>query len=54
MVSWFDINDPLSDRFRYEYNKKMERNIDNKILNTNQIKDRIQKVDDILRFTYDD
>ena len=54
VVSWFNINDPLSDRFRYEYNKKMERNIDNKILNTNQIKDRIQKVDDILRFTYDD
>lgn len=53
VVSWFDINDPLSDRFRYEYNKKMERNIDNKILNTNQIKDRIQKVGDILRFTYD-
>lgn len=53
VVSWFYINDPSSDRFRYEYNKRMERNIDNKIFNTNQIKDRMQKIDDILRFTYD-
>ena len=53
MVSWFYINDPSSDRFRYEYNKRMERNIDNKIFNTDQIKDRMQKIDDILRFTYD-
>lgn len=54
VVMYFNKLDPSSYTFRYEYNKEMERNIDDKYIDTKKVKKSIKKIDDILRYTYDD
>lgn len=53
VIYFFNELDSSSFTFRYEYDKNMNRNIDNKRINTKKIKKCIGKVDNILRYTYD-
>lgn len=53
VLYFFDELDPSSFTFRYECDKKMNRNIDDKRINTKKVKKCIRKIDDILRYTYD-
>ena len=49
----FNELDPSSFTFRYEYDKKMNRNIDDRRIDTKKVKKCIGRIDDILRYTYD-
>lgn len=55
VVIFFDKLDPNSFTFRYEYNKRNERNIKKTLcIDTLGLKKRISKVDCILRYSYDE
>lgn len=55
VIKSFNKLDPTSFTFRYEYDKQMNRNLDEDIhLDVKRIKDTIGKVEEILLFTYDD
>lgn len=55
MVCWFNVHDPDSFVFRYETDKKNKKNIKEDLLSidTLRLKKNIEKVDVILRYTYD-
>ena len=53
-IKWFDDNDPYSFSYRFEYDKKNNRNIKGwKTIDTKSLKNQISKIDQILKFTYD-
>lgn len=53
VIYFFDKLDSSSFTFRYEYDKRMNRNIDDKRIDTKKVKSCIKKIDKILRYTYD-
>lgn len=53
VICFFDKLDSSSFTFRYEYDKRMNRNIDDKRIDTKKVKSCIKKIDKILRYTYD-
>ena len=52
VLNAFNKLDSSSIVFRYEYDKEMNRNIDDKRINIKKVKNDIEKIDQILGYTY--